>query len=257
MRFNAITRLLTVTVATIATSAMLSVSANAQTATVGSGTTTGTAVAGFKYKIDNTNWDMALHNGTGTGSAGTFKQAALGNRAQLDNRNLGFEIDYNTSTGFLFKITGAPTGTQTLSYNFTETLGGSQLSSFDSLQLELRALTGAAVPVGSFIELTNLTFTGLSTTGSFSSPFIATATGSNGTDVKVYNKIDGIQLSDYNWKLSGNVKADLNGGTASPGEAIRFEVLAKQSAPIPEPGALALALPAALSLGAMVRRRRK
>jgi hypothetical protein len=248
------------------------------------------SVAGAKYRLDGTNWDMALHSGTGTNDPlpgpADFVQANLGNLTALNNAAFRFEVTHEAGVGFTYTLTNLSGGAATtLSWGaglpgtnattLQRTSGGvldgvehAPTDPFNFLLIEARAQrndAGNGVEPDSSLTFSNLSFsgTGLTNSGSFTGGTTNENTAGSawtppGTAVEngrywqfLYSDVD---LSQYDWTFTADVTgfAATNAGQ----ELLRFEVTAKNVAPVPLPAAAWLLLSGLLGLGAAGRRSR-
>jgi hypothetical protein len=249
------------------------------------------SVAGAKYRLDGTNWDMALHSGTGTNdpqpAPADFVQADLGNLGALSGTTFHFVVEYEVGKGFTFSLTDPSNTTRTLSWG-DSALGGTNVTTlqrtingqldgiahgptddpFNFLIIEARAQRGAGdsnpPEPDSVMTFSNLSFsgTGLTTSGP---GLVAGAMNENtagsawtpaGVGVEngrywqfLYSDAD---LSDYDWTFSADVSGFATGN--SPQESLRFELTAKNVAPVPLPAGVWLLLSGLAGLATLRRK---
>lgn len=244
------------------------------------------SVAGAKFRLDNTNWDMALHSGTGTNdplpAPADFVQADLGNLNALNDSTQRFTVSYQAGVGFTYSLTNlANNATSTLSWGnqpgmtvaTLQRWTGSGLDgvnhtptdSFNFLLLEARAqrdVAGGAEP-DSQLSFSNLVFNGvgLSTSGSWVGGAITehtpgstwTPPGENYEDGRYWQSLySDVDLSTRDWTFSADVTglATTNSGQ----ELLRFELTAKNVTPVPLPAGVWLLLSGLAGLAALRRK---
>jgi hypothetical protein len=243
------------------------------------------SVAGAKFRLDSTNWDMALHSGTGTnapqpGPAADFVQANLTN--SLNPVTYQFTLTHQAGIGFTYSMTNGSSG-QTLSWG--SGLGGTNVGtlqrqtgsgldginhtptdSFNFLLLEARAQRNDANPNNepdSQLSFSNLMFNGvgLSTSGSLVSgtttentPGSAWTPPGQGVEAGRYWQFlySDVDLSQYDWTFSADVTAMAT--TNSGQESLRFELTAKNVTPVPLPAGVWLLLSGLTGLAALRRK---
>ncbi len=227
-----------------------------------SGTALTTGVAGFKYRVSNTNFDMTVDRGVGT-SAGNFISAGLGNTSQLSGRAFDIVITNQPGEGFTFTMTStlgttrlhwgtnAPSGSTSAA-----TIGGAAPgAAFNTLVLESRASLASST----------LEFSGLS----FTSPTLTTGAGSLVAGIVTpstrgpYDTVNGAwtqrisadtDLSQHAWTLAARVTATrLAGGGGD--ESLKFTVSAGMGVHVPNTASsVSLAM---VACGVLVRRARR
>lgn len=221
-----------------------------------------TSVAGFKYRVSNTNFDMSLDRGGGT-SSGNFMSAGLGNTNQLSGREFDILITNTPGEGFTFTMTSTH-GTSGLywgsnafagSTSAATIAGTSPGASFNTLAIDARASLS-----GSVLDCSNLFFSSatLSLGGGLLVPgFVWPSTrepydAANGTwSQRVSADTD---LSQHAWTLAARVTATRPAGSGSD-ETLKFTVSAGMGLHVPTTASSATLAIAAC--GVMIRRERR
>lgn len=218
-------------------------------------------VAGFKYRVSNTNFDMSLDRGGGT-SAGNFISAGIGNASQLSARVFDIIIAHQPGEGFTFMMSST-LGTSRLHWGTNPPAGSTSAATiagtapgaaFNTLVIESRAGLASST----------LQFSGLS----FSSPTLSFGGGTllagivSPTSRGPYDSSNGswtqrvsadTDLSKHAWTLSAQVTATRPAGSGGD-ESLKFTVSAGMGASVPNTASAAcLAL---AGCGVMIRRGR-
>lgn len=238
------------------------------------------SVAGARYRLDGTNWDMALHSGTGTNdpqpAPADFVHAELGNLNTLNDTTFRFTVNHQAGRGFTYSMGNLATA-QTSTLSWGAGLPGSNV-------LTLQRWTGAGLdgvdhaPTDPFNFLTvearaqrtdssltfeNLSFSGLglATSGSLlAGATDSTAPGSVWTPPGVSSEAgrywqslySDVDLSQRDWTFSADVLGFAS--TNSGQELLRFELTAMNVTPVPLPAAGWLLLSGLMGLAALRRR---
>jgi hypothetical protein len=251
------------------------------------------SVAGARYRLDGTNWDMALHSGTGTNNAepapADFVQAELGSLTTLNNAAFRFTVDHLAGTGFTYTMTDLSTNAgSTLSWGAglprmnvgtlqrwtgagLDGIDHAPTDPFNFLLIEARAQrNNVAIPAepDSSITFSNLVFSSedLSTSGSLvpgstdeNTPGSVWTPPGIGSEAGRYWQFlySDVDLSRHDWTFSADVSGSAT--TNSGQELLRFELTAQNVTPVPLPAGVWLllsGLTGLAGLGAGSRRRR-
>ncbi|MBX3355785.1 MAG: hypothetical protein KF724_08810 [Phycisphaeraceae bacterium] len=217
----------------------------------------GTA-ASVKYRMSNSNWDMSLDNGKGTGSTANFIGANLGNNNQMSSRTYEFTLTHLAGQGLIWQLTDLGSGSTTTQAwgAFESNPGGTVQSalngitpgaSFNTLLIEARATRS-----GSSLEFSNLAFNSelAVADGAFTSGVVTPSTGGPGNSNGFWNQtlVSTTDLASANWSFTGQIQGIRSGSGGD--EEVRFTIAMRDAnVTIPAPGALALVL-----VGGLIRR---
>ncbi|MDX2131456.1 MAG: hypothetical protein SFY69_05350 [Planctomycetota bacterium] len=229
-------------------------------------TSFGARVAGFKYRVSNTNFDVSLDNGGGTSVLGAYLTGAIGNTSQLSGVTYELVVAHEVGEGFTFSMTpaGAASPARVLFWGPGQppagatsavTLGGVHTGgAFNTLLIEARATLN-----GSTMAFSQLSFTSPTLTiagGGFETGSVTPATRgpSDTVDGMWTQRISAdADLSAHDWTFSARVTATRNPGGGGD-EALRFTVGAGTGTVVPSAGGETMLATAGLLL-AMWRRR--
>jgi hypothetical protein len=220
------------------------------------------SVAGFKYRVSNSNFDMSLDRGGGT-SAGNFISAGLGSTSQLSGREYDILITHQPGEGFTFSMTSGATTTRLhwgtnapAGATSAATIGGSAPgAAFNTLTIESRASLSGSTMAFSAITFASPTLTLGS--GAMVDGIVTPSTRGpyDTTNGNYTQRISAdTDLSQHAWTLGARVTATrLAGGGGD--ESLRFVVGAGMGAYVPSPmGAGVLGLAALFTLVLRARR---
>jgi len=227
----------------------------------------GEVVAAVRLRASSNSWDMAISNGQSY-EVSDARQTNLSRSFSSPGRSYDFTLQHLPGEGLVFTATDTRTGQTTqhawgtfsdpvFSRNAAPTLGGqSPAATFNSLQIEARALIGRATTAFSDLLFTSSGLT--SPAGSFYDGSITNTSviGSNPRGTATQELLADVDLSQYAWTLSGNASFIRSAG-AEGADDVSFTVNLRQSihpASIPEPAGALLLLSAAGM--ALLRRRR-
>lgn len=206
--------------------------------------------AGVRYRMSNSNWDMALENGKGTSKSSNFISTSLGNNKQLSERTYAFTLTHLAGQGFIWQVTdvGDKGKTDAMGWGkFDEKVDGTVKSelngmapgaSFNTILVDARATLS-----GSSMAFDDLKFNGdlKIADGSFDSGVIDPSTIGRG-DAKGYwsqTLASSTDLSKSDWSLTGLLHGQRSGSGGD--EEVRFNITMRDaSVSIPAPGALAV-----------------
>ncbi len=215
------------------------------------------AIATARYRLDNTNWDMAIFNEQpGPPSPADFVVLDLGNQTALSGDTFRFSLENRAAQGLIWKLydnsdVNGPAGGTVAWGTFAPALlspfvkadldGELPNQFFNGINFELRAFA----PL-SEMHLSNVTFSGATVVGSIGN---VSAFYDNSLSSYVASIASDTDLSTFDWTLSGQIRGVKSGGGQ---EQVAFNV---QLVAIPEPGTYALMLGVVTLLGAGLRRR--
>lgn len=217
------------------------------------------AVATARYRLDNTNWDMALFNEQPAPTASDFVVVNLGTQSQLSGDTFKFSLENKAGQGLIWKLfdnsdVNGPAGGTVAWGTFTPTIPAAPFTSvvtnldgelpgqfFNAINFELRAFAP-----DSQMHLSNVSFTGATVLGSIGD---VSAFYNNTGSSYVASLVSDTDLATFDWTLSGEIRGVKTGGAQ---EQVAFNV---QLVAIPEPGTYALLLGAAGFIGTVLRRR--
>ena len=205
--------------------------------------------AGFKYQVNNGNFDHQLYNGNGPGTTANQIATNLGNVNQLSGRTYNFTVQHIAGQGFIFQMVNPATGgaTTTLSWGTFETTppgttttllnGLAPPTSFNALDL----IAQASLASSSF-AFSNLVFTSPTLTsggGTFAAGTVTPTTSGPGDPLGFYTQrlVADVNLGAHNWTLSGTWLPTRSGGDGQV-DLVNFIINARTvtlSTAIPEP----------------------
>jgi hypothetical protein len=202
----------------------------------------GPTVAEARYRLSNTNWDMAIVQPGGPN--GSTPTAGLGNVAQLSARTFGFTLRHTAGTGFSFTMTNTADATNTATVTYAS------LASFNALQFEVRSITDTGA-----MSVSDFAFTyGAGLTGPSTIPNLSVAGNVGFLSTWLASLSD---LSLFDWSVTGTIAGSK--GITGGDETVRLSIRATNvelPAPIPLPAAGFLLIGAMAGLGLLACRRR-
>lgn len=230
------------------------------------------SVAGAKYRLSNTNWDMSLDAGGGTATPANFISHGLGNSGALNDVAFDFTLKYLTGKGFVYTLSrvsdGAtwnlawggnfapgdiPAGTTTTAATLNN--GETPNQTFNALHLTAQASGGSSFPNDRYMKFENLQFSQTTSDGALTNGTAASPIGTSNLQQWILAAID---LSTVDWVLTGRLTGK---GMTSGGESVKFVVDAKNVTGVtfvPEPSSLAIGGLGGLALlGLALQHRRK
>ncbi len=241
-------------------------SAQAQKVWINSDQVTGiveqSTVVGGKYRLSHTNFDMSLDNGKGTtviSGQNTFISQNLSTNSALNGVEYLFSLSHEANKGFTLTMTKTGGGTSTLTWRSDVLINSSTAS--NSIQgvsptgRQFNALSIFAVANRNSTPAASMSFYDFSFTSGLTvadndglGGTVTFANGGTGLKQWIYSDID---LSQYNWTLSGKVKGQRDAASGGD-ETVKFVVDGKKiiaSVPVPEPAFFQMA--ALLGLGGL------
>lgn len=236
-----------------------------QTVTLGPAIATPpSSIATARYRLSNTNWDMAILN-QGAVTATSSVTVGLGNVAALTTDVFNFTLEYRVGEGLIWSLVNQdplatpaggtvawgtgfspalPVGAVSAENLTTSVAGGSTTfpSSFNYIGLRAIANTDPA----STISISNIAFSGAATVGS-----ISNLTNYSGVTTNFGSLLADSDLGLFDWSLTGLVTATKPLTGSDEGVAFNVSI---GSVAIPEPSTYA-AIFGLLSLGVVQFRR--
>jgi hypothetical protein len=202
----------------------------------------GPTVAEARYRLSNTNWDMAIVQPGGPNVS--TPTAGLGNVSQLSARSFDFMLSHSVGTGFSFTMTNPAdaTNTATLTYNTPASFNALRFTVQSNTDTGSMSVSNLAFNYGAGVT-GPATLTGLSVSGNAGERNSWLASTSN--------------LALFGWSISGTLLGAK--GITGCDECVKFSLRATNAelpTPIPLPAAGFLLIGAMAGLGLLARRQR-
>lgn len=222
-------------------------------------------IANARYRINQTNWDLAMTRAAINSSADVLG-VNLGNESALSGDRFRFTLENRVAQGLIWTLdqnsdAAGPVGGTIAWGTFnpavpaglaaTEINGLPPAFDFNLINLELRARAP-----GSSMALEDLAFTapGAQINGALSD---VTVSGISQPANEFVGAIrTDTSFADFNWAFTGYVRGLSSGNTINEGVVFNLKLAQAEAAPIPEPATAAALFAAAIGLFVVARQRR-